>query len=689
MSTSNKSSTSKIAAIVAVAFVVGLAIGVPISIGGGDAGEHTGHEHGSGSGEAEAEVWTCSMHPQIKLPEAGSCPICGMDLIPLEKTEGDEPTLDQVVLSERAKALARIETVSVRRAAAAVEKRLLGRLAYDETKVRTITPWTDGRIDRLFVSAVGEKIKRGKMIASIYSPEIYAAQVDLLQAKKQVERLGKALPIAKKAAKSAQEASRTRLRLLGVAPGEVEKMAANETPTRNVAVTAHYAGTIVEQMVHEGAYVKAGTPLFRTADLSTIWAQLDAYEEDLSTVAVGQSVTLMVSSFPGESFEGEVAFVDPIVDRRTRTAQIRVVIDNEDGRLSPGMFADAIVHAADPDAEEQEESPLVIPFSAPLFTGKRSVVYVELPDKARPTYEAKVVRLGPRAGDYYAVLEGLAEGDRVVVRGAFVLDSDLQIRGGRSMMTKDDDLAREALRPVRVNEAFMKGFGRVLDAYLDVSEALAADDVAAAKKAFANLQSQADGFDPQSPQEARDVYLPIGKKVAAEAGRAAELDDLAMVRGVFADISEQLVVATRRFGNPLEGVVRMATCPMARDGKGAPWLQRKEEVHNPYYGSEMLSCGDIDQTVAPGTRAAEDAEASDPPDEHAGHTPVKPPKPAAAKPQKPGPRATAKPKPAPPPAATPSYTCPMHPQIHEPHPGKCPICKMNLVPEKSGGGHGH
>ncbi len=553
----------------------------------------------------DGQLWTCGMHPHVIQEEPGQCPICGMDLIPLTSGGDDEhDTSRHVVLSERAKMLARIETVSVGRADATVELRLLGRLAYDETKVNTITSWTDGRIDRLFVSAVGEKIKKGQMIASQYSPEVYAAQLDLIQAKLQMDRLAKALPVARTGAQSTLDSARQRLKLLGVKPLKTNSITSRTKPARNVAITSKYAGTVVEQMVYEGAYVKAGTPIFRTANLNKIWAQLDAYEGDLPKVRLEQKVTLVISSFPDETFDGEVSFIDPIVDPRTRTAQIRVEIGNKEGRLSPGMFADALIHA---EGSSGEALPLLIPESAPLFTGKRSIVYVETPNAAKPTYEVRVVQLGPKAGNLYPVISGIEEGERVVTHGAFALDSDLQIKGGESMMSYDDDGARAARKPVRVTKEFMAGLQPVLDAYLKVHESLAADDAFEAGKAFRRLGEQAAGFDPQAPEQAREVFITLRDKLAGEARAAARHRELDALRRAMSAVTKPMVTMLVRFGNPTDAAVRMAHCPMAFDGKGAHWLQRAEVIENPYFGAEMFSCGEVQETAPPGGRLTEQA----------------------------------------------------------------------------------
>lgn len=564
---------------VGVAFVFGLWVGAP------DSREE--------AATAEAgTTWTCSMHPQIKLPEPGACPICGMDLIALQEDVGDDRPAEQISISERAKTLAHIRVAPVMRADTSTELRLLGRLEYDETQVRTISPWVDGRIDRLFVSNLGAEVRAGQAVASVYSPEAYAAQQDLLSARRQVERLGDAIPTAKRAAEQAVDSAEMRLKLLGVGPRTIK-----DKPSRNVAVIAAYSGTVVEQLVNEGAYVKEGQPIFRIADLSTLWAQLDAYETDLPRIQVGQEVTLEVASLPGESFDGKVAFIDPIVDPMTRTAQIRVEVDNDDGRLSRGMFADAVIHA-DPNAGAR----LTIPKTAPLFTGTRSVVYVEVPGRETPTYLAREVRLGALSGNYYPVLDGLKEGERVVVSGAFVLDSDLQIRGGRSMMAMPDDLERAAGLPIEVDAAFRQGLEPIYEAYLALQKALSSDDLEAAKSRYAELVEASNRFQPKGSRKAQQAAQTLTARLAAEGQRGAEATELKAARRTFERVSLPMIEALRRFGNPLSEPLRVAECPMAIDNREASWVQRADEVENPYWGREMYRCGSIEETVKGGAR---------------------------------------------------------------------------------------
>lgn len=575
--------------------------------------DHAAHAHGADV------VWTCSMHPQIRQPEAGQCPICGMDLIPAtsgDSTDGDRP--ERVRLSERAKVLARIRTVAVSRMPSpSVDVRLLGRVDYDESLRRDVTAWTGGRIDRLHVRTTGEQVRRGQTIATLYSPEVYAAHQDLLTARRQVERLSAGSDIARTAAEAALSAARQRLALLGVPQREVDQLAAAPRPTDRVGIRSPFAGTVLERVATEGAYVQTGTVLYRIADLSRVWVQLEAYERDLPSLSVGQTVALELEALPGERFDGAVTFIDPTLDARRRVTRVRVEVDNADGRLRPGMFAEAIVRGS---LGGERPRPLTVPASAPLFTGRRSVVFVEVPGQDRPTYDARVVRLGPRMGELYPVVAGLADGDRVVVHGAFTLDADLQIRGGASMMAMPDDTARGAYDDViEVPEELLAGLAPIVAAYLDLAQALAADDLDAARESARQLLAAEASFRPEEPRDAVDAWRGLAHRVRGHATEIVEAAGIEAMRGAFESLTEQIAELLRRFGNPLPEPVRLAYCPMAAGNEGAEWFQRGERIDNAYFGEMMRTCGEVRLTLEPGSYLTTSPAPARAPSPAAGH----------------------------------------------------------------------
>ncbi len=581
--------------------VVGFAFGLLASAlfsGGGETENGADKKERAGADES-ATTWTCAMHPQVKQPEFGLCPLCGMDLIPL-KNDGADPGPRSVVLSERARILARIGTTAVaRQKKSTTDLRLLGRIEPSETSMKNITAWTGGRIDRLHVKVTGQSVRKGQVIATLYSPEVFGAHQDLIVAKRQVARMADSSETANLATERAYEASKNRLRLLGVPDNEIAGMAVAEKPTKQIAIRTPFAGTVMERVATEGDYVQTGALLYKVADLSRLWIQLDAYERDLAGIATGQPVEIHVEGIADEMFDGEVDFIDPIVDPRRRTARVRVAVKNKDRRLRPGMFVQADVKSLSTDGALP---PLIIPSSAPLFTGRRAIVFVEEPGADRPTYTARTIRLGPKTGDIYPVVAGLAEGERVVTKGAFTLDADLQIRGGNSMMTAPDDSALEGEdNVIHMTAKERRKLVPVLDAYLEVQKMLAADDFEKAKAAAKKLANQSGKSKIAGPATAAKFWKKHGAELREHAGHLATSGTMEEARGVFETVSRHIIHLLERLGNPLDSPVRLAFCPMAMGSKGAKWVQRGEVVDNSYFGDLMRTCGEIQSTIEAGS----------------------------------------------------------------------------------------
>ena len=497
----------------------------------GEAPAEHKHDESVAKAEAGSEGWTCSMHPQIRLPKFGLCPICNMDLIPIDADEGGG--LRQLVVSEAAKALMDIEVAPVERKFVTASVRMVGKVDYNETNLSYITAWLPGRLDRLFVDYTGVPVRKGDHMVYLYSPELISAQEEFLQATQAVKNISRSeSEIMRRITEATAKASREKLQLLGLTEEQIAEIDQTGQVSDHMTIYAPSGGIVIHKNAIEGMYVQTGTRIYTIADLTTVWVKLDAYESDLQWLRYGQQAEFTTVSHPGETFGGVISFIDPVLDERTRTVKVRVNVENSAGKLKPGMFVKAVVRSkvaaggrimhADlagkwicpmhPDVVKTEagvcdicemplvtteslgyvgddpdlaEKPLVIPAAAALRTGTRAIVYVRMPDTEKPTFEGREIVLGPRAGDYYLVRSGLEEGELVVTRGNFKIDSSLQLMAKPSMMTPDvGGSAQDAVKPDALSQYQIRA---VTAKAAEVQGTLASEDIAAIRAAFAKL----------------------------------------------------------------------------------------------------------------------------------------------------------------------------------------------------------
>ena len=428
------------------------------------------------------EVWTCSMHPQVRMTKPGRCPICGMTLIPVSQL-----TAEQARVKERAG----LETEAIDYRELYKEIRTVGKIDYNERRMKYITARIAGRVDRVYADFTGIEVKENDHLVDIYSPELYSAQAELLRA---MEAL-KNSTTANRFAESNVEAARIKLRLLGILREQIAQIEETGKETTHLTIYAPIGGVVVEKNVREQQYVEKGEMLYRIAELDPIWLYLDIYEYDLAWVRYGQTVEVTVEAYPGRTFEGTVVFIEPFLNDETRTVKVRVNLKNPNHLLKPAMYASAKIHvgltsAGTPlptglegkficpmhpeivrdgpgecdicqmplervpdlfppvptapvptdEIEIDDGKVLAIRKSAVLDTGRRQVVYRKRKDGA---YELTDIKIGPLAEgkdeqgttvNYFPVLAGLKAGDEVVIQGGFLLDSQRQIEGMPSLL---------------------------------------------------------------------------------------------------------------------------------------------------------------------------------------------------------------------------------------------------------------
>jgi len=376
--------------------------------------------------EVKKEIWTCSMHPQIKMDHPGKCPICGMDLIPLVNGGGGS-TMDSTALylTPEAIQLANISTTIVSHAAPVKELRLFGKVQADERLLESQTAHIPGRIEKLYISFTGETVRKGQLLALINSPDLISAQEELLET-------------AKSSAEQPDlfEASKDKLRQWKLTDAQIDQIVRSGKVKNNFEVLAGSSGIVTSKRVNTGDYVNIGSVLFEVANLSNVWVLFDAYESDLPFLKVGNSITFRLQALPGSSFKANIKFIDPVMDPTSRVAKVRVEVNNASGKLKPEMFATGIVQAS----LNQYKDKLVIPSTAVLWTGKRSIVYVKQSDNS---FKMREVDLGPMLGNSYVVLDGLKDGEEIVTEGTFSVDAASQLEGKPSMMNQGESKAEK------------------------------------------------------------------------------------------------------------------------------------------------------------------------------------------------------------------------------------------------------
>ena len=399
----------------------------------------------------EESLFACSMLCVfVKAP--GRCPVCGMELQEIE-TQGDPKDLFGVTIDPTARRLANIKTVAALNVPVANETEVLGRIAYDETTEATISAYVDGRIEDLIVDFTGATIRKGDELAVIYSPDLYADQVGLLQAKQSASRTSSNDRVNRSNQRLYQSARR-RLVEMGLPESQVDSIEASGQPNSRIKIYAPTSGTVVEKIVDEGKYVKMGMPILKVADLSQVWLMLEMYPADTTNLKLGQSVSVSIQSQVGKTFEGKVSFIDPMVDSKTQTVKVRVVIPNDAGLIRIGDFGKAKLQSSRGTAEQM----VIVPRESVLMNGANSVAYVET-EPGR--FEFRKVEVAEIMKDKVSIASGIQPGEQVVASGVFMLDSTFNIQGkvslidpNRAASKNESQLAKDAAEAKEIEESF-------------------------------------------------------------------------------------------------------------------------------------------------------------------------------------------------------------------------------------------
>lgn len=518
------------------------------------------------SDERKIKFYQSPMHPWITSDRPGKCTICGMDLVPVYEGDAGFSTDGSVVaLTPASASVIGVQTAEVRSGSLARTLRVTGVLDDDETRHRVIVARAPGRIEQLHVNQVGAEVAAGEALATIYSPEVLSAQ------RTYIERI-KAGPSGFSA--SEQAAARERLLILGLTEEVVQRVETILKPENSVTLYAPFAGTIVERKAYPGQYVETDSPLFEIGDLSTLWFIFDAYEADLAWLRIGQTVEVSTPSRPGEVFTAPIAFIDPNLNETTRTARVRVVLNNTERTLLHRQTATGRVLIT-------SDETLVVPRSALLHTRSEPIVYV---DKGGGAFEPRTVKTG-RAGDSeIEILDGLRSGEKVVTQGALLLDGQAQLAHAAAPAAaagQESDVRSQrsatSMAAVSVDAAAITPLALAL---AEASAALAADDLAGYQKVLPAMSAAV-----HQTGSIHSTLMPLAEKLVAG-------PDIRTARRAFEPFATAVADAAKAAGLHTQGVVRIFQCPMSPVLGTGRWLQTSADLRNPFFGAAMLTCGD-------------------------------------------------------------------------------------------------
>jgi Cu(I)/Ag(I) efflux system membrane fusion protein len=546
-----------------------------------------GHNHDENA--VSGQVWTCSMHPQIRMSEPGDCPICGMDLIPVSESQSDGNPMS-IKMSPTAMQLANVQTAIVSKGNAIKELQLNGKVQPDERQVSTQTSHITGRIEQLKINYTGEHVSKGQVLAYVYSPELISAQKEMFEAQKLIQ-LQPAL------FNSAKE----KLRNWKLSDNTIKSIIETGKIIENFPIRADITGVVTDKLVNVGDYINQGEPLYKISNLNRLWILFDLYESDLSWVKKGNKVEYSVNAISGEKFNGVIAFIDPIVDPITRTAKARIEVNNSRNKLKPEMLVNGVVKS---DVSTNGKQ-IVVPKTAVMWTGKKSIVYKKLESPTGVSFMLTKVTLGPSLGDSYIISDGLVEGDEIATNGTFSIDAAAQLAGKPSMMNPEggksstghnhggasnlvDNKVKKAVRlSVEANNSLEKLFG----AYLKVKDDLVKDDFESSQKSLLGFEKELNNISMSLFKgENHDIWMKHSGALKKLLGKFKVSKDIQEARDNFIHISEQMIMISKSL-KPRIDKLYVQLCPMADRNKGARWLSEDKIIMNPYFGEAMLKCG--------------------------------------------------------------------------------------------------
>ena len=392
--------------------------------------------------------WICPMMCVPPTNKSGRCPVCAMELVPASKGSSSGPS-STIEIDPRSRRVAGIQTTVAKLQTLSREVSSVGEIKYDETMQKTLASYIDGRIEELKADYTGIEVKKGESLGLLYSPDLYSAQVEYLKTLEFNEDSKSSNVRVNNSNERLLKSSRQRLIELGMTEPQIKKLEADRVANRVLDLIAPISGTVIEKMATTGQYIKAGTPIYRLADLSQVWLVLELFPEDAKSIRLGQTVMATTQSLGSETFEGTVEFIEPTVDSKTRTVGVRVAVNNESGFLKPGEFAQASLTIPLSGIDGVAQETVVVPRNSLLSIGSTSLAYVE----TKPgEFQLRKIKTGPTVDGLVAVFEGIKAGEHVVSKSTFLLDAQMQLQGNPSLIDPDKAVMNDS-KEAKLTEA--------------------------------------------------------------------------------------------------------------------------------------------------------------------------------------------------------------------------------------------
>ena len=571
--------------------------------------------------DVDVDYYTCTMHPSVHSKDPGKCPICSMDLVPVKKKGTNEtkvkensggitdnssmgsmpmpsPNQGAGQSSEFTVPVERQQQIGVTYATATrrpiqLSIRSVGMLEADTSKMFDYVARVDGYVQELKVSSPGQDVSQGQPLITIYSPDLRSTEQELVNILNDRDRSG----TSRVSNDQMIDASKRRLKLWNVSDQEIAELEKNRKPSDQLVLRSPFDGVVNEVMSRPGMNVKMGDKLVSVLDLSNLWVWAEFYENEIGLLKRGQQIDVTLPAFPNQPFQGQIAVINPSIDAAKRTARVRIDIPNPKAQLRPGMYANVEVKI---DGGEG----LTIPVQAALPTGERMLVFLDRGQgKLLPRY-VQVGRSfttfdGQQQGSYYQVLNGLQEGDRIVASANFLIDAESQVQGALKDWAGEQPSGTPAMTERPPNQSSNSNFNAVikpvLDSYKRLHELLVENKFSPVAAEAETLRKEVHpllGIDPSAKPER---YKDLVDKLHGSAHQFTP-NNIDQARVEFGQFSADLIAFLREFMPQLDNPLYAVRCPMWNKSP-AVWLQDSTDVRNPFLGSDMPSCGTVQETL--------------------------------------------------------------------------------------------